>query len=395
MYKSTKYSFSFTKEQLAQKLMVASQNLSTGYWYYQSDKSNINGSLQNWFLCVSRGKIIYSGAEKLSWKSFLKIIVRYTPGLRISIKRAVLSIGHKFTPNQRFCLTQMLEAIEKTSLITKEQALAALRLKILSDFDSYLFTTSGTFQFYPQPPLVRRGSRIGFDLQKLIEQAKQRRILWQKLKTQIQSLDSKPIINSDRVSKSRLTPIQKQRLHALLKKSKSLKGIAATLGKDNLEIAKFFVPFIRCGLITMVEPSKSLETNVPKILIVDDSPILTKQFQNLVTKWGYQLKSCHDPKCALEAINNYHPQIIFIDINMPGLSGFDLVKLIRQKSQIASIPIVILTSENKLSNKWRANWSNCKFLIKPIAVDRINLFKTELHQVLQELVPLSTPVAVA
>ena len=395
MYKSTNYSLSFKAEELAEKLIIASQNLSSGYWHYQYKKSPTNQSLQNWFLGVSQGKIVYSGVEKLSWKIFLKITIRYTPGLRATTKKALLSIERQFNPTQPFCLTQMLNAIEKTSIITKQQAIEALYLKILSDFDTYLFTTSGSIQFSPHSPLVHPDSSLGFDLQQLIEQARQRRILWQKLKTQIPSLDSKPIINSDRISKSKLTPVQKQRLHALIKKGKSLQGIAITLGKDTLEIAKFFVPFIRHGLITIVKSSRSQESNGPKILIVDDSPILTKQFQSLVTKWGYQLKSCHDPHCAVDIMTNYRPAIIFIDINMPGLSGFDLVKLIRKKSQIASIPMVILTSENKLSNKWRANWSNCKFLIKPISMDRINVFPNELQEILQELAPISTTVAVA
>jgi len=395
MYKSTKHSFSFKAGQLAEKLMGASINLCGGYWQYQGEKSAKNQSLKNWFLGVYQGKIVYSGVEKLSWKSFLAIMVRYIPGLGTKIKQALLSIEQKICPDRSFNLTKMLEAIEKTSLITKQQALAALKSKILSDFDSYLFTTSGTLKFSPQSRFLPANSPLGFDLGKLIEQAKQRSALWQKLKTEIPSVDSKLRIDRDLLSRSQLTSIQKQRLQAILKNGKTLEGIAANIGKDTLEIAKIFAPFVRCGLIRTDEPSKSLDINTPKILIVDDSLILTKQFQHLVTKWGYQLQSCHDPQCAIEAITNYHPQIIFIDINMPGISGFDLVKSIRKQSEIASIPTVILTAENKLSNKWRANWSNCKFLLKPIAIEEVNLFKTELHDVLENLIPTENTAVVA
>ncbi len=395
MLKSTNCSFSFKTEELATKLTIANKEVSNGYWHYQAEKSTLNQNSVDWFLGVSQGKIVYSGIEKLSWKSFLKIIVRYTPGLRSSIKKAILSLDLKLNPTRRFCLTKMVKTIERTTLITKEQALNALELKILADFDIYLFASSGSFRFYPQSPFVTANSEIGFDLQKLIERAKQRRILWHRINKYIPSLDIKPIINSDRVSKSQLTPLQKQRLHAILKRGKSLKSIASSLGKDNLEIAKLFAPLIHHGLVTIFQPATAVTNNRPKIVLVDDSPLLTKQFQSLVTKWGYQFKSCNDPICAVETIANYNPEIIFIDINMPGVSGFDLVKLIRKKSQIASIPMVILTSENKLSNKWRANWSNCKFLIKPIAIERINLFKKELRSVLNELAPISNRVAVA
>ena len=395
MYKSTKHSFSFKAGQLAEKLMAVSINLCAGYWQYQEEKSAKNQSPKNWFLGVYQGKIVYSGVEKLSWKSFLATMVRYIPGLDTKIKQALLSIEQKMCPDRSFNLTKMLEAIEKTSLITKQQALAALKLKILSDFDSYLFTTSGTFKFYSQYRFLPANSTLGFDLGKLIEQAKQRSALWQELKTQIPSVDSKLRIDRDLLSRSQLTSIQKQRLQAILKNGKTLEGIATHLSKDPLEIAKIFAPFARCGLIRTDEPLKSRDINTPKIMLVDDSPILTKQFQHLVTKWGYQLQSCHEPQCAIEAITNYHPQIIFIDINMPGISGFDLVKSIRKQSEIASIPTVILTGENKLSNKWQANWSNCKFLLKPIAIEEINLFKTELHDVLEDLIPTENKAVVA
>lgn len=387
MYKSTNYSFSFRSEQLAEKLVAASTNLSEGYWQYQAEKPAKNQSLQNWFLGVYRGKIVYSGAEKLSWKSFLQIMVRYIPGLRPKLKQALLKIGQKIKSDRRFCLSKMLEAIEKTAIITKKQAVEALELKILADFDSYLFTTSGTFKFCPQPRLVNANSGLGFDLKELTDRAKQRRAAWQKLKKQIPCLNAELIIDSHRVSKSKLNKTQKQRLYAIFRTGKTLQEIATNLGRDNLEIAKIFAPFLSCGLIRKLPEDRARNNDLPKILIVDDSPILTKQFKNIVTKWGYELKSCHDPNCALDLITKYRPQIIFIDINMPGVCGFDLVKSIRKKSEIAKIPTVILTAENKLSNKWRANWSSCRFLIKPIAIENINLFKSELRSILQELLP--------
>ena len=395
MYKSTKHSFSFKAGQLAEKLMEVNINLCAGYWQYQEEKSTTNQSLKTWFLGVCQGKIVYSGAEKLSWKSFLATMVRYIPELDTKTKQALLSIEQKMCPDRNSNLTKMLEEIEKTSLITKQQALAALKLKILSDFDSYLFTTSGTFKFYSQYRFPPTNSTLGFDTGKLIEQAKRRSALWQELKTHIPSLDSKLRIDRDLLSRSKLSSIQKQRLQAILKNGKTLEEIATHLSKDTLEIVKIFAPFARCGLIRTDEPLNSREINTPKIMLVDDSPILTRQFQHLVTKWGYQLQSCHEPQSAIEAITNYHPQIIFIDINMPGLSGFDLVKSIRKQSEIASIPTVILTGENKLSNKWQANWSNCKFLLKPIAIEEINSFKTELHDVLEDLIPTQNKAVVA
>jgi CheY-like chemotaxis protein len=80
------------------------------------------------------------------------------------------------------------------------------------------------------------------------------------------------------------------------------------------------------------------------------------------------------------------PASIFIDINMPGISGFDLVKQIRQQPEIATIPLVILTGEQKLSNKWRAQWSGCDFLNKPLSAADVGEFQAQLQELLQRLV---------
>jgi CheY-like chemotaxis protein len=62
------------------------------------------------------------------------------------------------------------------------------------------------------------------------------------------------------------------------------------------------------------------------------------------------------------------------------------VKQIRQQPQIASTPLVILTGEQKLSNRWRAQWSGCDFLTKPLSNADIGEFQAQLQELLQRLV---------
>ncbi len=81
------------------------------------------------------------------------------------------------------------------------------------------------------------------------------------------------------------------------------------------------------------------------------------------------------------------PVVIFLDINMPGASGFDLIKQIRRQPQLSSIPLVLLTAEKTVSNQWRAQWASCKFLAKPRTPAEIHVFQTELRQMLGEIAP--------
>jgi CheY-like chemotaxis protein len=101
--------------------------------------------------------------------------------------------------------------------------------------------------------------------------------------------------------------------------------------------------------------------------------------------------TCDEAKNALETIKKVKPSIIFIDINMPEVSGFELVKQIRQQPDLKGIPLTILTGEEKLSNKWRAQWSGCEFLNKPLTSAAIGDFQVQLEELIPRLLNPATP----
>ena len=137
-------------------------------------------------------------------------------------------------------------------------------------------------------------------------------------------------------------------------------------------------------------PPEVSESALTEVFIVDDSMIILKNFKALVSQLGYSVKCFDNAHNALEAMLAGNPAIIFLDINMPEISGFQLVKQIRSQPKLASVPLILLTAERSLLNKQRAKWSKSKFLSKPLSVDEIPNFKSELKALLQELGPIRT-----
>ncbi|MBS1604873.1 MAG: response regulator [Bacteroidetes bacterium] len=89
-------------------------------------------------------------------------------------------------------------------------------------------------------------------------------------------------------------------------------------------------------------------TNEKRIMVVDDNPdhllICTIVFQ----KKGYRVKGlpgCKEEGELLEAVERFRPDLVFVDHNMPGLCGADLVKLLKRTPSSANIPVVYFTSE--------------------------------------------------
>ncbi len=135
--------------------------------------------------------------------------------------------------------------------------------------------------------------------------------------------------------------------------------------------------------------SSNKRSIIPKVMIVDDSPLLLKQFGDLLTSWGYQLILVDDSAQATQKMLSEKPAIVFMDINMPNLNGFELLKQIRRQPTLTATPLVLVTSENSITNNFRAKWASCRFLSKPHTASDIKDFREQVRAVLQELAPLS------
>jgi CheY-like chemotaxis protein len=133
---------------------------------------------------------------------------------------------------------------------------------------------------------------------------------------------------------------------------------------------------------------------IPRILIVDDSPVLLKQFGELLKSWGYKVCLVNDATDATRKILEFRPSVVFMDINMPEINGFDLIKQIRRQPTLSTIPLVLVTAENNMANTFRAKWAHCRFLAKPRASDETQEFREQLRILLRELAPLATDLLI-
>ncbi len=136
------------------------------------------------------------------------------------------------------------------------------------------------------------------------------------------------------------------------------------------------------------------DEETPKVFVVDDSPVLLRQFRDLLTGWGYRVDLTDDATVATQKMLEYMPSIVFLDVNMPGLSGFELIKRIRREPDLAAIPLVLVTAENSMTNNLRAKWANCRFLAKPRSPEDAEHFREQLRGLLRELAPLPTDVLI-
>ena len=116
-----------------------------------------------------------------------------------------------------------------------------------------------------------------------------------------------------------------------------------------------------------------------KILIIDDDTTMTKLLTALVKMDGHTATAVNDSTRAVEIAASVEPDLITLDLMMPGLSGFELCELLHQDPRFAAIPIIIVSARDDSESKARALRAGAiAYMIKPFDAD-------EFIQKIQEL----------
>lgn len=111
----------------------------------------------------------------------------------------------------------------------------------------------------------------------------------------------------------------------------------------------------------------------PQVMVVDDSPTVRKLVSATLTAAGYQVIESADGYEAAERVRLSGPPKLFIlDVNMPGMDGFELCKLFRNTLETAKVPVIFLTGKDGFFNKLRGQWAGAaEYVTKPFDPDRL------------------------
>lgn len=92
-------------------------------------------------------------------------------------------------------------------------------------------------------------------------------------------------------------------------------------------------------------------TNNPKIMVVDDSKTIRRTAETLLQREGYTVITAEDGFEALAKIADQKPDIIFVDIMMPRLDGYQTCALIKNNAEFKHTPVIMLSSKDGLFDK--------------------------------------------
>ena len=108
------------------------------------------------------------------------------------------------------------------------------------------------------------------------------------------------------------------------------------------------------------------------ILIVDDSPTDAYLVKNILEKEGYQTSEASNGEEGIQKTKEIRPNLVLMDVVMPGLNGFQATRKITRGADTKNIPVVIVSSKNMESDRaWGLMQGAKEFLVKPIKQDEL------------------------
>lgn len=117
------------------------------------------------------------------------------------------------------------------------------------------------------------------------------------------------------------------------------------------------------------------------VLVADDKPVGRELVRTVLENSGYKVFEASDGPEAVDRARQLHPDLIILDIHMPGLDGFGVIEQLRRLDQFAGTPIIALTASAMMGDRERAMASGFTgYITKPI---RLNALRAEVERLLR------------
>jgi twitching motility two-component system response regulator PilH len=106
---------------------------------------------------------------------------------------------------------------------------------------------------------------------------------------------------------------------------------------------------------------------ISKVLVVDDSRTELMHLSDLLRKGGYTVRTAENAEQALQCLQADRPDLILMDVVMPGQNGFQLTRTITRDPQYAGVPVIICSSKNQETDRvWGMRQGARDYVTKPV-----------------------------
>jgi PAS domain S-box-containing protein len=122
-----------------------------------------------------------------------------------------------------------------------------------------------------------------------------------------------------------------------------------------------------------------------EIMVIDDDPGTLRFLTSLLSQEGYEVHQKNDGNSALEAATLHPPDLILLDVNLPGISGYEVCTLLKTDQKTADIPVIFISGLDSVNNKVKAfEVGGVDYILKPYRLEEL-LARLNTHLTLRRL----------
>ena len=111
---------------------------------------------------------------------------------------------------------------------------------------------------------------------------------------------------------------------------------------------------------------------IRKILLVDDSKTELHYMSELLGKSGFSVRTAENGEEAMKRLGEDKPDLILMDVVMPGQNGFQLTRAITRDPRFLNVPVIMCTSKNQETDKvWGMRQGARDYIVKPVNADEL------------------------
>ncbi len=343
----------------------------------------------HWKVYFNDGKLIWADGGTHSHRSWQRHLSKYCS--KVDLKQVDFRNSEKYRCPEYHSLGILLQR-NMTTPDNVTQLIASKIVEVFFDLFQQEKSTSLELEEEQLSLSALIGETSGYslitvDIEIAFKQMQQQWSAW--IKSGFASVypNHSPKIKSKEQLQKSVPAVVYQNFIKLLDGRRSLRDLAIGMNKDLLLLTKSIYPYVHKGLLELVEVPdlnlvKGIEDNSnqkqansgDKLLIacIDDSPQICQIMNQIITKANHRFLGIQQPMQAVPKLISVNPTMIFLDIGMPILNGYEVCTQIRRVSKLQDIPIIMLTGNDGVFDRVKAKVCGASdFLSKPIEVEKI------------------------
>lgn len=134
-----------------------------------------------------------------------------------------------------------------------------------------------------------------------------------------------------------------------------------------------------------IQLNPNIDAGKTSVLIVDDIPINVTLIEKMLKPFHFVIEKANDGQTALDIVAGKKPDLILLDLMMPGINGYDVIRRLRSQEETKQVPIIVISALNSNEDVVKGYSLGANdFLTKPIIMDRLHTsVVTQLNKALE------------